>query len=114
MKRELEEELPLERASLPEGCSDILEAYQLRAASQAEREALLLRLSALMHDQFVDQLDREVLSCGDRPLLSKKAPDFLHPLLLAHLTLEEQVRPSADLVNTLVHVVLANYEDDDA
>ncbi len=47
-------------------------------------------------------------------LLIKKISDFLHPILLAHPDLENQIRPSSELVDTLLHVVLANSKEDES
>jgi hypothetical protein len=114
MKRFPESDLPMPRASLPEGCSDLIDAYRIRAKSQEDRERLLLRLAAQFHDSFLEQLDTEVLLSGDQLLLAKKISDFLHPILLAHRDLEGMIRPSSDLVDTLMHVVLANLEVDES
>ena len=100
------------RASLPEGCSDLIDAHRARATSHEDRERLLLRLAAQFHDSFLAQLDSEVLQSGDLLLLAERISDFLHPILLAHPDLERQIRPSSELVDTLLHVVLANLESD--
>lgn len=114
MKRVPESGLPLSRASLPDGCSELIDAYRLRAASQQDRDRHLLRLAAEFHDPFMDQLDPEVLQSGDLLLLNKKISDFLHPILLSDRDLRDQIQPSSDLVDTLLHVVLANLDDDES
>lgn len=112
MKRVPESGLPISRASLPEGCSDLIDAYRMRIVSESERDALLLRIAALFHDKFVEQLDPAILQSGDSLLVAKKVSDFLHPVLLTNPDLEKLIRPNADLVDTLVHVAFANYEAD--
>jgi len=109
-----EPDLPMSRASLPEGCSDLIDAYRIRSSLREDRDRLLLRVSAELHDPFIAQLDPEVLRSGDQMLLLKKISDFLHPVLLARPDLENQIRPSSDLVDTLLHVVLANAEEDES
>ncbi len=51
-----EPDLPLPRASLPEGCSDLVDAYKICAASEEEHRRFILRLAAPLHDTFVAQL----------------------------------------------------------
>ncbi len=105
----------MSRASLPEGCSDLIEAYKIRAASQQERQQersrFILRIAVLLHDRFVDQLDPDVLSTRNEELLMQRISDFLHPILLANRELEKQIGASSDLVETLFHVVMANADD---
>jgi len=108
-----EPDLPMSRASLPEGCSDIVDAYRVRSSLRKNRDLLLLRVSAELHDPFVAQVDPSVLRSGDQMLLNKKISDFFHPILLARPELENQIRPSSDLVDTMLHVVLANIEGDE-
>ena len=114
MKRVPEPDLPLPRASLPEGCSDLVDAYKIRAASEKEHRRFILRLAVLLHDTFVAQLDPEVLGTRDEELLSQRISDFLHPILLANPKLERQIGASSNLVETLFDVVMANADDGNA
>ncbi len=102
------------RASLPEGCSDLIDAYKMRAASQKEQQRFILRIAALLHDAFVSQLEPEVLCPRNEELLMQRISDFLHPILLANPELERQIGSSSNLVETLCHVVLANADDEKA
>lgn len=111
MKRVPEPGLAMTRASLPEGCSDLIDAYKIRANSQQERSRFILRLSALLHDPLLSQLDPEVLHSLNQNLLMQRISDFLHPILLSNPDLEKQVKPSSDLVEILFQVVMANIED---
>ncbi len=113
MKRTPEPGLPLSRASLPEGCSELIDAYKQRAASKKDRDRHLLRISALLHDPFIAQLDPKILTSGDQSLVAQKISDFLHPILLENHTLHSQIRSSSELVDILLHVVLANSEEDE-
>lgn len=110
MKRVPEPDLPLPRASLPEGCSDLAEAYQLRSAKEDAYEQLLLRLAALLHDPFVAQVDPEALLPGNEELLLKCISDFLHPILLSRPQVLKLIESSSDLVEALHEVVRANVE----
>jgi hypothetical protein len=111
VKRSPEPNLPLTRASLPEGCSDLVEAYKMRAESKEERERLMLRIAALLHDRFVDQLEPEVLIVCDEGLLRQRISDFLHPILLAYPKFEELIGESSELVEMLFDVVMANADE---
>lgn len=113
MKRIPESGLPLSRSSLPEGCSDLIDAYKQRASTQEEYDRHLLRIAAQLHDPFVAQLNTDLLKSGDQSLIAKKISDFLHPILLEDNKLSSQIRSSSDLVDLLLHVVLANHEDDE-
>ena len=113
MKRVLEPALPMPRASLPEGCSDLIDAYKTRAASQKEHRRFVLHVAALLHDTFVAQLDAEALRTHNEALLLQRISDFLHPILLANPELERQVGASSNLVETLYHVVMANADDEE-
>ena len=114
MKRVPEPDLPLPRASLPEGCSDLVDAYKIRAASAEEHRRFILRIAALLHDTFVAQLDPEELGTRNEELMMQRISDFLHPILLANPKLERQIGASSDLVETLFHVVMANADDGNA
>jgi hypothetical protein len=110
VKRVPEPNLPLPRASLPEGCSDLVEAYQMRDAAQKKHGRLILHAAALLHDPFIAQLHPEVLYRRDEALLRQRISDFLHPLLLANPKFEKLIGSSSELVEALFHVVLANAE----
>jgi len=112
MKRIPNSELSPTRAALPEGCLDLIDAYNLRSASIEDRSKFLLRTAALLHDSFVAQLDREVLFSSDRDLLLQEISDFLHPILLSDSELERKIRPSSELVETMFHVILANLDEE--
>lgn len=112
MKRSPSPSLPTSRAALPEGCSDLIDAYQIHSATREVRAKFLLRISAILHDSFVDQLDPKALRSQDRDDLLHRISDFLHPILLADLEFEKKVRPSYELVDMLYHVLIANLEND--
>ena len=111
MKRIPEPNLPPSRAALPEGCSDLINAYEIRSATREDRSKFLLRTSALLHDSFVAQLDPEVLRSRNPDYLLHRISDFLHPILLSDPEFEKKVRPSSELVEMLFHVLMANLED---
>jgi hypothetical protein len=111
VKRVPEPDLPLPRASLPEGCSDLVDAYKIRAAAEDKHQKFLLRTAALLHDPFVAQLGPKAQWMHNEWFLRKRISDFLHPILLANPELENQIGSSSDLVETLFHVVMANAED---
>jgi hypothetical protein len=113
MKRIPEPNLPLSRAALPEGCSDIIDAYEIRSATREERSKFLLRTAALMHDSLVEQLDPEVLHTRNPDYLLHKISDFLHPILISHPEFEKKISPSSELVEMLFHVLIANLESED-
>ncbi|MFT6178727.1 MAG: hypothetical protein ACJAQT_003424 [Akkermansiaceae bacterium] len=106
-----EPEIPLSRALLPEGCSDLGDVSKIRRADQEERSKFLLRTAATLHDSLVAELDPEVLRTKNPDLLLHRISDFLHPILLADPELERQIRPSSELVDTIFHVLMANLED---
>ena len=112
MKRVPDPNLPFSRAALPEGCSDLIEAYKIRTASQQQRSKFILRIAALLHDPLVSQLDPDVLRSRDPDLLLRGISDFLHPILLSNQKLERMIGSSTDLVETLFHVLMANLEED--
>ena len=112
MKRIPESGLPFSRSALPEGCSDLIDAYKQRASTQEEYDRHLLRIAAQLHDIFVEQLDSDILASGNQSLVAQKISDFLHPILFENNKLSSQIRSSSDLVDILLHVVLANYEDE--
>ena len=113
MNRVPEPNLPKSRSpGLPEGCSDLIDAYKVRAAFQKIYRRFLVRLAALLHDTFVARLDPEVLRTRDEALLRQNISDFLHPILLANPGLEKQLGSSSDLVETLFAVVMANAGND--
>jgi hypothetical protein len=49
MKRVPEPNLPLPRALLPEGCSDLVDAYNIREAFEEEHRRYLLRVAVVLH-----------------------------------------------------------------
>jgi hypothetical protein len=100
------------RAALPEGCSDLLDAYRIRSATRERRARFLLRLAAMMHDPLVSTIDPEILRTRNPDHLLHRISDFLHPMLIANPHLEETVRPSSELVETLFHVMMANLDED--
>ena len=112
MKRIPEPDLPPSRAALPEGCSDLIEAYEIRSATKEERSKFLLRTAAVLHDSLVEQLDPEILRSRNPDYLLHRISDFLHPLLLSDPELETKVRPSSELVEMLFHVLMANLDDE--
>jgi hypothetical protein len=111
VKRAPEPDLPMPRASLPEGCSDLIDAYKIRVVFEKARSRFILRMAALLHDAFVAQLDPEILCTRNEELLRQCISDFLHPILLANPRLEKRLEASSDLVETLFHVVMANADD---
>ena len=111
MERVPEPDLPPIRAALPEGCSDLVEAYKIRDENQKQRDGFRLRISALLHDSFFSQLSDEEVTSPDPDLLRKRVSDFLHPLLLSNPELEKLVSPTSELVETLLHVVMANLDE---
>ncbi len=114
MKPVPDPELPHSRAALPEGCSDLIEAYEIRSATREARSKFLLRTAALLHDPLVAQLDPEVLRSRNPDYLLHRISDFLHPVLLSNPELESKIRPSSELVETLFHVLMANLDDDES
>jgi hypothetical protein len=111
MKRVPEPNLPLPRASLPEGCSDLVEAYKARHDSEMEQRRFILRVAVVLHDPFVDQLEPGILRMRDEELLRQRISDFLHPILLASPELERKIGASSDLAEMLFDVVMANADD---
>lgn len=114
MKRSPDPELPFSRAVLPEGCSDLIDAYEIRAATQEERSKFLLRTAAVLHDSLVAQLDPEGLRSRNPDYLLHRISDFLHPILLSDPELEMKIRPSSELVEMLFHVLMANLDEDES
>ena len=112
MKRIPEPDLPPSRATLPEGCSDLIDAYEMRSATREERSKFLLRTAALLHDTLVAQLDPEVLRSRNPDYLLYRISDFLHPILLSYPELERKIRPSSELVEMLFHVLMANLDEE--
>jgi hypothetical protein len=112
MKRIPEPDLSPSRASLPEGCSDLIDAYEIRSATREDRSKFLLRTSALLHDSLVAQLDPEVLHSRNPDYLLHRISDFLHPILLSDPEFEKKVRPSSELVEMHFHVLMANLDDE--
>jgi hypothetical protein len=112
MKRIPDPELPPSRASLPEGCSDLFDAYQMRSAAREERAKFLLRTAAVLLDSLVAQLDPELLRSRNPDLLLARISDFLHPLLLSDREFARKVGSSSELVEELFHVLMANLEDE--
>lgn len=112
MKRIPDPDLPLSRASLPEGCSDLIDAYEIQTTTREDRSKFLLRISALLHDSFVAQLDPEVLRSRNPDYLLHRISDFLNPILLSDPEFEKKVRPSSELVGMIFHVLMANLEDE--
>ena len=112
MKRVTEPNLPFSRAALPEGCSDLIEAYKIRSATQQQRSKFILRIAALLHDPLVSQLDPDVLRSRNPDLLLLGISDFLHPILLSDPKLEKMIGSSSELVETLFHVLMANLEEE--
>jgi hypothetical protein len=111
-KRVPEPTQPQSRASLPEGCSDLMEAYEIREASAKKRELALLRIAAVLHDRFVAKLEPGIDWKCNEELLRKRISDFLHPLLLARPDLAKRVGSSSwDLVEMFFQVVKANAEE---
>lgn len=102
---------PFARAMLPEGCSDLYDAYKLRAESKEERFRFILRTAAEFHDPLVSTLDPKTLRTGNPHLLLPRISDFLHPILLANPELEKKIGATSDLVEMLFHVMMANLED---
>jgi hypothetical protein len=87
MKRIPELDLPFSRASLPEGCSDLIDAYEIRSVTREDRSRFLPRLSAVLHDPLVDQLDLnraslvpglELFVPGERVLAAGDDPSAYH------------------------------------
>jgi hypothetical protein len=111
MHRSPEPNLPLPRASLPEGCSDLADAYRMRRVSEMEHRGFILRVAIVLHDLFIDQLDPEVLHMRDEELLRQRISDFLHPILLESPKLERKIGASSDLADALFKVVMANADD---
>lgn len=111
MKRIPDPDLPPSRAALPEGCSDLFDAYKVRAAAREERAKFLLRTAAMLHDPLVAQLDPELLRSRNPDLLLARISDFLHPLLLSDREFARQVGSSSELVEELFHVLMANLEE---
>jgi hypothetical protein len=112
MKRVPDPDLPFSRAALPEGCSDLIDAYKIRSGEQQQRSKFILRIAALLHDPLVSQLDPDVLRSRNPDLLLRGISDFLHPILLSDSRLEKLIGSSADLVETLFHVLMANLEEE--
>lgn len=112
MKRIPDPDLPPSRAALPERCSDLFDAYQLRSATREERAKFLLRTAAVLHDSLVAQLDPEVLRSRNPDLLLAGISDFLHPLLLSDPAFARKIGSSSELVEELFHVLLANLEEE--
>ncbi len=112
MKRILDPDLPPSRAALPEGCSDLIDAYEIRTATREVRVKFLLRISAILHDSLVDQLDPEILRSRNPDDLLHRISDFLHPILLSDPEFEKKVSPNSELVEMLFHVLIANLEDE--
>ena len=112
MKRIPEPNLPPSRAALPEGCSDIIDAYEIRSATMEERSKFLLRTAAVLHDSLVEQLDPEILRSRNPDYLLHRTSDFLHPILLSDPEFEKKIRPSSELVEMLFHVLMANLEEE--
>ncbi|MDD5260706.1 MAG: hypothetical protein PHD76_02560 [Methylacidiphilales bacterium] len=112
MNRIPEPNLPASRASLPVGCSDLIDAYKIRIASKQERSHFLFKISALLHDPVLCQLDRELLLTRDPDLLKPRISEILHPILLPNPQLQEQIGSSADLVNSIFDVVMANLHEE--
>ena len=112
MKRIPEPDLPPSRALLPEGCSDLIDAYKIRTATREDRSRFLLRTAALLHDSFVAQLDQEVLRSRNSDYILHRISDFLHPILLSDPEFEKKIRPSSELVEMLFHVLIANLEEE--
>lgn len=112
MKRIPEPNLPPSRAALPEGCSELIDAYEIRTATREVRSKFLLRISAILHDSLVDQLDPEVLRSRNPDYLLHRISDFLHPILLSNPEFEKKITPNSDLVDMLFHVLIANLEDE--
>jgi hypothetical protein len=108
MKRIPDPDLPPSRAALPEGCSDLFDAYQMRSAAREERAKFLLRTAAVLHDSLVAQLDPELLRSRNPDLLLARISDFLHPLLLSDPAFARKVGSSSELVEELFHVLMAN------
>ena len=94
MKRVPDPDLPPSRATLPEGCSDLVDAYKIRSATRDERSKFFLRTATIMHDSSVAELDPEVLRTRNPDFLLHRIPDFLHPILLANPEFERKVKPS--------------------
>ena len=112
MKRIHEPNLPPSRAALPEGCSDLTDAYEIRSATRDERSKFLLRIAAVLHDPLVEQLDPVILRSRNPDYLLHRISDFLHPILLSDPEFEKKIRPSSELVEMLFHVLMANLEEE--
>lgn len=112
MKRVPDPDLPPSRAALPEGCSDLFDAYKMRAATRDERAKFLLRTAAVLHDSLVAQLDPEVLRSRNSDLLLAGISDFLHPLLLSDPAFARKIGSSSELVEEMFHVLMANLEEE--
>lgn len=112
MKRIPEPNLPPSRGALPEGCSDLIDAYEIRSATRDERSKFLLRISAVLHDSLVEQLDPVILRSRNPDYLLHRISDFLHPILLSDPEFEKKIRPSSELVEMLFHVLMANLEEE--
>jgi hypothetical protein len=112
MKRIPEPNLPPSRAALPEGCADVIEAYEIRSATRDERFKFLLRIAAVLHDSLVEQLDPVILRSRNPDYLLHRISDFLHPILLSDPEFEKKIRPSSELVEMLFHVLMANLEEE--
>lgn len=113
MKRVPESNLPPSRGSLPAGCSDLVDAYRLQDKSKKARSQFLFEVSVLLHDPVVSHLDRELLLSRDSELVKPRISEILHLIFLSNPELEKATGSSADLVNMLFEVILANLDDDE-
>lgn len=111
MRQEPDPHLPMSRAMLPEGCSDLVEAYQIREANKKARSLFLLRIAALLHDDLIRQLDPAILATKNPDDVLHAISDFLHPILLANPNLERAIQPSSEFVEIVYQVVMANQDD---
>ena len=111
MKRIPESGLPKTRHTLPEGCSDLIQAYELRSEAEQQYERHILSICAQLHDPFIEQLDLTILQSEEYSLLRAKISDFLHPILLENKQLAQQILSSSDFVDMFLHVVIANYDE---
>jgi len=66
----------------------------------------------VLHDSLMAQLDPELLRSRNPDLLLARISDFLHPLLISDPAFARKVGSSSELVEELLHVVLANLEDE--
>ncbi len=66
----------------------------------------------MLHDSLVEQLDPELLRSRNPDLLLARISDFLHPLLLSDPAFARKVGSSAELVEELFHVLMANLEEE--